>query len=361
MSSNTAIRIAGAGISGLTAAINLALNGFDVEVFERKKDAGGRFGGDMQGLENWTTPEDVLDVVRSYNLALDFDATPLPPLVLTDGRGGSKPFRFKRPVCYLVKRGTGKGTLDQSLKDQALRLGVRIRFGQALPPEQAHINATGPNTREVFAVDKGYVFQTDLPDQAIAIVNDKAAYKGYAYLLVVNGYGCLCTVLFDRFQEVNRCLAETRRIIESLVPLDLSGSRTVGGIGSIARETMFRKGDTLLVGEAAGIQDFLWGFGIRTAMHSGYLAAQCLVNGWDYQQQASACFPQRIQSGIVTRYLYHQCSNLRFGYALMGKWVRERSDPGYLLSKAYGFGRLHRRIYPIALRALQKRYPDLRL
>ncbi len=355
------IRIAGAGISGLTAAINLAQNGYAVDVYERKSDAGGRFGGDMQGLENWTTAEDVLETIASYNLRLNFDHTPLPPLTMTDGRGPSLSFGFKRPVCYLVKRGTDQGSLDQGLKEQALEAGVRIHFGQSLSPAQADINATGPNTREVFAVDKGYVFKTDLPNQAIAIVNDKAAYKGYAYLLVVNGYGCLNTVLFDRFKEVNRCLAHTRSIVENMVALDMREARPVGGLGSIARETEFRQGNTLLVGEAAGIQDFLWGFGIRTAMQSGYLAAQCIMKGWDYNRLAGEIFPPRIQSGIVTRYLYHQFGRLSFGYGMMGRLVNRRTDPAYFLNKAYGYGRIHRKIYPLARFALKRVYPELRL
>ncbi len=36
-----------------------------------------------------------------------------------------------------------------------------------------------------------------------------------------------------------------------------------------------------MTGEQAGIQDFLWGFGIRSAIDSEVLAAQCLLNGED--------------------------------------------------------------------------------
>lgn len=51
------IKILGAGISGLTAAINLAKAGYKVDVFEKNKDVGVRFGGDLQGLENWSERE----------------------------------------------------------------------------------------------------------------------------------------------------------------------------------------------------------------------------------------------------------------------------------------------------------------
>lgn len=53
------IVIAGAGPSGLTAAINLAKAGFSVNVYEKEKDVGKRFHGDFQGIENWTTEDGV--------------------------------------------------------------------------------------------------------------------------------------------------------------------------------------------------------------------------------------------------------------------------------------------------------------
>ncbi len=48
-------KIIGAGLSGLTAAINLAKAGYKVDVYEENKDSGLRFNGDLQGLENWLT------------------------------------------------------------------------------------------------------------------------------------------------------------------------------------------------------------------------------------------------------------------------------------------------------------------
>lgn len=43
------IKILGAGISGLIVAINLARAGYKVDVYERNKDVGMRFSGDLQG------------------------------------------------------------------------------------------------------------------------------------------------------------------------------------------------------------------------------------------------------------------------------------------------------------------------
>ena len=46
----------------------------------------------------------------------------------------------------------------------------------------------------------------------------------------------------------------------------------------------FRHGrNDFVIGEAGGYQDFLWGFGIRHAFTTGYLAAQAILNGQDWQ------------------------------------------------------------------------------
>ena len=62
------IKIAGAGISGITSAINLVKRGYDVEIYEKKETIAHRFNGDFQGIENWTTPEDALDLIRNYGI-----------------------------------------------------------------------------------------------------------------------------------------------------------------------------------------------------------------------------------------------------------------------------------------------------
>src|SRR5574341_1530069 len=70
------IQIVGAGPAGLAAAVTLARAGRRVVVHEAAGEVGSRFQGDHQGLENWTTEQDVLDDFREHGLALDFARTP---------------------------------------------------------------------------------------------------------------------------------------------------------------------------------------------------------------------------------------------------------------------------------------------
>ncbi|MGV8893191.1 MAG: DUF3141 domain-containing protein [Burkholderiaceae bacterium] len=66
------IQIGGAGPAGLAAAITLAKAGRSVLVPEMHSEAGHRFGGDFQGLENWTTLQDALDNLQEIGITTDF-------------------------------------------------------------------------------------------------------------------------------------------------------------------------------------------------------------------------------------------------------------------------------------------------
>ncbi len=74
--SETPIETAGAAPAGLAAAITLAHAGRQVVVHETHKEVGHRFGGDFQGLENWTTEKDVLKVLESLGLTTGFITMP---------------------------------------------------------------------------------------------------------------------------------------------------------------------------------------------------------------------------------------------------------------------------------------------
>lgn len=71
------VKILGAGPAGLTAAINLAKEGYQVTIFEKEKECGMRFNGDFQGIENWSSQVDVLDDLNLMNIKTNFYFDPI--------------------------------------------------------------------------------------------------------------------------------------------------------------------------------------------------------------------------------------------------------------------------------------------
>ena len=75
---NSKIQIVGAGIAGMTAAINLAKNGKSVIIYEKKNCIGGSRDGDFEGLENWIFSKGLPDSVAECGI--DFNSIPKTPI-----------------------------------------------------------------------------------------------------------------------------------------------------------------------------------------------------------------------------------------------------------------------------------------
>ncbi|MBI4093098.1 MAG: NAD(P)-binding protein [Candidatus Kerfeldbacteria bacterium] len=351
-----AIRIAGAGPSGLAAAITLAKAGWPVEVFERNADVGMRFSGDLQGLENWSTKHDVLTDLSTFGLEVNFLCVPFSAVTVTDGVN-QETYDRGRPLFYLVKRGSMADSIDQGLKRQALAAGVNIHFSTKLESQDADIIATGPLTDRLNWVDQGIVFDTNLPDMAVAMPHDEAGIGGYGYLLITRGYGCLCTVLFYDLARANECFENVKLTSAKLVNLDIRNERRVGGTASFTIKNRWENGPHRFVGEAAGLQDPLWGFGIRYALWSGYLAAQSIIQQRSYAQLAQKAFGNRNRAGVVNRYLWEKFRHRRNERVVQR--IGRSADPFATLRSFYNFNLLQRLLYPAAKRKFLDKYPRL--
>lgn len=262
--------------------------------------------------------------------------------------------RFDRPAFYLVKRGDVPGSLDRAMAEQARACGVHIHFGQACAPGTADIIATGPRGRAPFAIDTGIVFETDAPDCAIALLNDEVAPGGYAYLLITNGYGCCCTMLFHDFPSIHSRFARAKDLLLTQRGIAVRNARTVGGLGHVQSRGEWSSGAASRVEEAAGLQDFLWGFGIRLAIQSGALVARAIVEERDYAADAERAFSSALRVGITNRWLWEIGSTRH--YTPVRALLRTVS-PLSVLSAAHREQWWHRLLAPLARRALAARYP----
>ncbi len=338
------IQIVGAGPSGLAAAIRLAQAGREVVVHEARSEVGHRFGGDLQGLENWSTGADVLSVMDDLGLSTDFAAMPCHEGIAYDPDRHPYPIRSDDPLFYMVERGPGEGSLDSALLRQALSLGVTIRFDSRRDViEGEGIMATGPKAADAIAV--GYHFATSLEDGFWVVCDDRLAPKGYAYLLVMNGRGNLKTCMFADFGNEREYLARTVEAFTTLTGVDMIDPRPHGGTGNFRIPATAVSGRHPVVGEQAGFQDTLWGFGIRLAMESGILAAESLLTGRPYDDLWREALLPGMRASVVNRVLFSSLGNR--GYRRFLSRFSSHPDLRRALSWHYRWSWPKRLLYPL--------------
>src|SRR6266849_1158434 len=135
MDSRSPIRIAGAGPSGLAAAIALARGGRAVEVHEAKRDVGLRFIGDLQIIEGSSEAEPVPAFLERIGIARNFYFRPADWATFYDARNRARSIRSRQPYGFFIRRGAEENTLDRGLLAQAREAGASVIFNSRLAPE----------------------------------------------------------------------------------------------------------------------------------------------------------------------------------------------------------------------------------
>ncbi len=348
------INIIGAGPAGLAAAIVLRKHGFPVKVFEMSPDVGHRLNGDFQGLENWSSEKDITEHLKDVGIDTNFLCVPY--------YGGTvyapdmEPMALKsdRPIFYLVKRGPMEGTLDTGLKKQALSSGVEILFNHRLDTFNGDaIVGTGPKGADAIAI--GITFDTKMQDMAVAVLDDNIAPKGYAYLLVNQGYGTMVTVIFREYRRGDEYFENMMRFFSSKMELDIRNEKRFGGYGNFfIRESQMHNGK-VYIGESAGFQDCLWGFGMRYAIMSGRLAAESIMGGLNYDMLWKRQLKPMLDASLVNRYLFEKAGHA--GYRYLTKRLAG-GDPRDFLRRHYNPSSLKQMLLPFAKRKYESRVKD---
>jgi len=140
------IEIYGAGLSGLTAAINLARDGYKVTVFEKEKTLGG--------AKTYTPSVHATPIhfekMKNY---IGIDVEPFfSKLDIFKANIYNKNVTFKPDHIYVTERGSSKDALDYNLYKIAEEEGVNFEFSHPLTTDNIHelkegsIIAIGQNT-----------------------------------------------------------------------------------------------------------------------------------------------------------------------------------------------------------------------
>jgi len=337
------IKIAGAGISGLTSAIVLANAGYKVKVFERNDNVGKRFNEDFQGLMNYGFDEDVLEFMKRIGLKINFWNKPIMNIDLFGLKNYKKNFVSKNPFVYLVQRGNAEKTLDQSLKEQALKSGVEIIFNTPVKQDNIDIIATGPSfdgTTDAMAM--GYTFDSESKDVFAMIFDDKLAFNGYSYFLIADGHGTIATCIFGKYNKLPKYLNKTFDFLKNNFSFNVKNKKKFAGVGSFHLLNSNKR----YVGEAGGFQDFLWGFGIRYAMITGNLAAKSIIENKNYRDLWKREIESLLKTSIANRFWFSALNNYSYKYFI--KFFERAKDPNKLLGKVYNPNIFSKALYPIA-------------
>jgi len=295
------VRILGAGLSGLSAAINLVKNGVQPEVLEKNKDAGLQIQPNFQVLQAKDgTPADYL---AGLNLYPNFrQLVYQKALFSTSGR--DLELNLKQPV-YFIQRG-GERSLEAGLKKQAEDAGVRFQYDARFREDEADIIATGP--KRVDASAYGEVFETDAfpQDRFLLMYDDRYSPKGwYLYAVPCNGklsiVNCASQPHTGLVKERLHKALEEKKILKEAV----AGKKPVGYIGGFGNAGIPKtavKDGRIYTGEAAGFQDPFRGFGMKFALESGKLAADALAKKLDYDALWKKQFAEQFKLDYSRRF-----------------------------------------------------------
>ena len=349
--------IVGAGPAGLVAALTLRKAGLRVRIYEERDDVGHRYNGDFQGIENWSEKEDVLDQLRKIGLKINFQCVPYYGGVVYGPDRERLEVNSDTPLFYLVRRGQVADSLDMGLKAQALDAGVEILFGRRMEKiAPGTITAIGPKGAD--AIAKGVTFDTDLPDQAVGIFDDRLSPGAYSYLIVCRGRATLATVLIRNYKNVNFYFERTLETFHALIPFEMRNSLEFGGFGNFFLRSKEEHGRHLYVGESAGFQDFLWGFGMRYAMMSGYLAAQSIIQGKSYDRLWQKNLLPQLRASLINRALVDRLGNTIYRYFI--KRSNMANDARGCMRRLYAWSRWKWLLYPYAINHFHSRVKDER-
>ncbi len=298
----------GGGISGLVAAILLKKNGYDPIIYEKKIQCGFGRNNDIEGLETWNFIQNPISFIRSLDIPINFNFKSETQFEVHFDNSPSLMIKDKNPFFHFIKRGSDIGDIDKELQTYALSLGCEIRFNYTPKKEHMSIIATGTNHAKAYI--QGYTFKTSLSNQTHLFLNDALSKTGYGYLIIWNGNATLA-VAYKKIDDKNKDISNRLvKILEKKVDLKLpKNSKKFSNYGCFdINATKIDKFGKIYIGEAGGFQDYLFGFGMNSAIVSSFLAIKSITENENFIKLINKSIMPQMRASLVNRYLYQNLS-----------------------------------------------------
>ncbi len=340
------VKIMGAGLSGLAAATVLARAGVEVHVHDVREDSGKRFDGDFQALENWSMDADFFDQLRDWGFdPEEFKYTEFKEVDLIHPDDEISKTYSPKVAYRIVERGTSEHTIDQGFKRMAIAAGAKLHYKSRVKEEDCQIIACGP--KGTSAVAYGEIFKTKHANHIAFQMNDKLAPGAYSYLIIIDGIGLICTCLWRKQKGTDRFLNETIAWYQKHYPdIDMEPIKRVGGKGDFTINKKYFQDNRYYVGESGGLQDFMWGFGMRMAVWSGYLAAQDILGKCSYEKEVRKQLMPYVRTSVANRFLMNRVGDKTFKF-MCKSWMKDQNKKG---DGSLWIGKLYRpKLYKTAI------------
>jgi flavin-dependent dehydrogenase len=339
------IRILGCGISGLSAGINLSLDGENVKIYEKKEGIGGFFSqAHIQAVRNYRNffKEDVikffkkecrLDIKKCYH--------PIYKLRRYGPTGGSYlSMNGNKPILYSIMRGKISYSLDNELLTQARKNGVKVVFGSKEKKEHCEVIATGPQYRDfqgygVTYSDEGQV----IADEAKMFFNNDFAPRGYGYILPFGKKYVTCAVFINSKYANQNIKRYYENFIEYLdrIKVNVEGKivSVDSGFGHYNLHINFLANGKKYVGVAAGLLTADYGLATKNALLSGYLAAKSITKGLSYNELIKKSIYPELSRSYLKRYLINTYTNAKLSKKFSEEIKKYKNEPKNVNSFAF--------------------------
>jgi flavin-dependent dehydrogenase len=324
------IRIAGGGLSGLSAAKTLAEAGKRVEVFEKNSEVGSR-ELEVKALRNYGEGDrNVLQMIRKdYGIDIRPDKEIYRVDKYTPSLHKTTVVSDHEPILYTVKCGSQKDSLHSQLLKSAERAGARIRYRSNLRDRDADIVATGPHRNDALVVGGVYDNVEADPYKVHMFYNNRYSPNGYICLLPheKHEFTILSVAFFtDKTNSQLMDMLESAYTENEVLSQMMDSSNLVHPISGhfsfdIPRRKLTR--NRIHVGEKGGFQDFSRAFGVKQALVSGYLGAKSIVDGHSFHDLISDHLFHDIKESFKNRIKFQKFQDFHIDeyYRNMGKHV----------------------------------------
>lgn len=299
------VTIYGAGMSGMIAAVNLARDGYEVEVLDRESGYGG---SRIYNPSAHTTPID-LDRTSEY---VGIDLRPVfYPLLACPWYYNETKTQAPAGKLFTVERGSRPGSIDTMLYGMCLDLGVEFHFDAPLKKED--VPKLDPGTIIACGLSPSAYEMLDIPYLRWYgwLSRGECGFSNYAWIYLdpsITEFGYLSSVnnyYFDFFystgqvsREALKRYVDCMRRNEGVEHLDWEYVSGAVPVASPDNPSLFR-GDLIMCGTMSGAMDPVMWFGILGAIMTGKITAMAVTD----REKAAAEF-QRITRRFRAAYYF---------------------------------------------------------